>query len=346
MSSFPFITLFSITLILGSLISLRGNHWIFIWIGLELNLLSFIPLLTFSNLNQEREAAIKYFLAQALGSGLILLRALSFSIKDQIIIDERVLKLFLFTGLLIKLGLPPCHFWFPSVISIISWPICIILATWQKLIPILLITYIMTPSLSYLFILAISFGALIGGIGGLNQTQLRPLLAYSSMGHISWMIAASLTSYSSGILYLVTYIIITLPLISIFWSNSSSLSISINNINHSPKIFFFSLFLLVLSLGGIPPLLGFFPKWLVLEGTSSLSPFLCLIILLGSAFNLFYYLNLLFISILKIPSNLLKPSINSSRFHLISLSFLSSLTLGLGPLLFLLIYAMTFLHKS
>nr|YP_010373157.1 NADH dehydrogenase subunit 2 [Hyperhalosydna striata]QTZ18390.1 NADH dehydrogenase subunit 2 [Hyperhalosydna striata] len=335
MSSFPFISLFSLTLILGSLMSLSGNHWIFIWMGLELNLLSFVPLLTFSNLNQESEAAMKYFLAQALGSGLILLGALSSSISDQLMVNPLLMKIFITSGLLIKLGMPPCHFWFPSVMSLISWPMCIILATWQKLIPILLIIYVLNSSMNPFFTLMISLGALIGGLGGMNQSQLRPLLAYSSIGHMSWILAASLSSYSSSFLYLIIYIIITIPLMSLLWSNSSFLSNSINNLSHSSKLFTLSLTLMILSLGGIPPLLGFLPKWIVLENLSMISPSLSLTILLGSALNLYYYLNLLFISSLKSSKPIISHYNPFSLSSSLPLTLISSLTLGLSPFLLL-----------
>nr|AVW86138.1 NADH dehydrogenase subunit 2 [Lepidonotus sp. YZ-2018] len=335
MSSFPFTCLFSMTLILGSLMSLSGNHWIFVWMGLELNLLSFIPLLTFSDLNQESEAAMKYFLAQALGSGLILLAALSFFMKDQIQFFSPLLKPLMICGLLTKLGMPPCHFWFPSVMSMISWPMCIILATWQKLIPTLLIFYLMNSSSNYFIIFLLSLAAMIGGIGGMNQTQLRPLLAYSSIGHMAWMLGASISSYSSSFIYLIIYIAVSTPLMLILWSSSLGISNSINSISLSMKPLILSLTLLLLSLGGIPPLLGFFPKWLVVEKLSILSPSLTLTLLLGSVLNLFYYFNLMFIGLLKTSKPILYSSSKSS--YSLPLTISASLTLGLGPTMFLLI---------
>jgi NADH:ubiquinone oxidoreductase subunit 2 (subunit N) len=97
--------------------------------GLELNLISFVPLLAYSNKFNEAEASIKYFLAQALGSGLILLGSLRFFISPHMLFNPDFLNILLFIGLITKLGLPPCHFWFPSVISLISWPMCIVLTT-------------------------------------------------------------------------------------------------------------------------------------------------------------------------------------------------------------------------
>lgn len=144
-----------------------------IWIALELNIISFIPLLTHSSWLQETEAGIKYLLFQAMGSAFILLSAVN-----------PALSILTTLGLLVKLGAAPFHFWFPSVISRISWTAAILLLTWQKIAPIrILITSSIEFGSSSLPLLG-ALGALIGGLGGLAQSRLRPMLAYSSVGHI------------------------------------------------------------------------------------------------------------------------------------------------------------------
>nr|YP_010247813.1 NADH dehydrogenase subunit 2 [Eunoe nodosa]QTJ29907.1 NADH dehydrogenase subunit 2 [Eunoe nodosa] len=336
MSSLPYICLFSCTLILGSILALSGNHWIFIWMGLELNLMSFIPLLTSSHVNQEAEAAMKYFMAQALGSGLLLLGALSLLSAPHLPLMPLFYNFLLIIGLLIKLGLPPCHFWFPAVMSSISWPMCLVLTTWQKIIPIILLSYTITSSMNALFFIVIIFSSFIGGLGGLNQTQLRPLLAYSSIGHMSWIIAASMVSYTSSMIYFLIYILISIPLMSLFWNNFLYLNSSLNSLTLPTKIFNLLLVILILSLAGVPPFTGFFPKWLIIQSLCSVSMTLVMIILIGSMINLYYYLNLMFISILKTnlpPSLYLAPTSSSS----ITLPMLATSILALGPMLFLLI---------
>ncbi len=304
--------------------------------------MSFIPLITSSPKFHAREAAITYFLAQALGSGLILLGSFALLSNPHIIIPPYLSSIILLIGLLVKLGLPPCHFWFPRVISIISWPICIILSTWQKLTPILILFYTTLPNIRIISISIIILRSLIRGLGGLNQTQLRPLLAYSSIGHISWILAARIRSYSSRILYLIIYILITLSLISLFSSSSSYSNLTSLNISSTSTINTTNLFILVLSLGGLPPFLGFFPKWIVIETISPSFSAIILITLLGSVINLYYYINLIFINILpkkKIP--LIIPTRHKVR---VIIPLISTLTLGLGPIILILVYALTLLN--
>nr|AVW86071.1 NADH dehydrogenase subunit 2 [Branchipolynoe sp. YZ-2018] len=332
----PFTTLFSVTLILGSLLSISSTQWIFVWLGLELNLMSFIPLLVFSNKYNEAEASMKYFLAQAMGSGLILLGSLSFFMNPQILLNPNLMNLFLFLGLITKLGIPPCHFWFPSVMSMISWPMCLILTTWQKLVPIIILSYSILPNMNFFIIVIILLSSIIGGIGGLNQTQLRPLLAYSSIGHMSWMMAAMTSSYTASIIYLITYISITIPLMLLLSSSSSMSNLSSLNISSNPPSHNIFLFTLLLSLGGLPPFLGFFPKWMVMETLSTTFTLVIFITLLGSVINLYYYLNLMFINILT-PTFHPLLSLKNNKSKTFILPLMTSFTLGLGPLMFLMI---------
>ena len=289
--------------------ALSASHWLIIWIALELNMLSFIPLIIFSSWFQETEAAIKYFLFQALGSSLLLLGA--YSAEFNILV---------FIGILVKLGIAPFHFWFPSVMNSISWPICLILATWQKVVP-LLVLIISSSSIqsSFIFLVA-SLNALVGGIGGLNQTQIRPLLAYSSVGHIGWILAAAALSSSIRVTYFCIYIITSGTLfLFLFFLNTSSRK-TLSSILSSDLFSLRILTLLFLSLGGLPPLTGFIPKWLVISSFNTiLTPFL---LITGSLINLYYYLNICLSSALRKSSSIFYSSSNLSFFPLFIFSTL------------------------
>nr|YP_009747393.1 NADH dehydrogenase subunit 2 [Aphrodita australis]QII43124.1 NADH dehydrogenase subunit 2 [Aphrodita australis] len=326
----PHMSLFISTLILGSFMSLSANHWLFIWMGLELNLLSFIPLICSTTHTQESEAAVKYFLAQAFGSGLLLLGSINMYWTPQLLMNSQPLSWFLLMGLLVKLGMPPCHFWFPLVTASLSWPMVLVLLTWQKIVPMMLLFYIFFNFTPKIMILILVSGALIGGLGGLNQSQLRPILAYSSIGHMTWMISGSMASLSASLFYLLIYILISSALIIMMWNYSMPLSSLLDNLSSTPPIFLFSILILLLSLGGLPPLLGFIPKWLTLQALTQINIMIPLILIMGSVLNLIYYLNVVFIS----SMSLNKPSILTSNKgpHRISSLFMGTTLLGAAPL--------------
>nr|YP_010502210.1 NADH dehydrogenase subunit 2 [Leocrates chinensis]UXC96455.1 NADH dehydrogenase subunit 2 [Leocrates chinensis] len=276
----------------GSLMALSASQWIYVWLGLEINLFSFIPLMTFNSESFQTESAMKYFLVQAMGSGLLLLgAAASTSLLHSV--PMKITSLIMIAGLMIKLGLAPLHFWLPQVMSGLSWPMCIILATWQKLAPMMLMIKTVMPHSFILLSLVAMISALTGGIGGLNQTLLRPLLAYSSIGHMGWMTASMLISSKMTLMYFSIYIIITMCLMSALLLSSSSQTMMNHKLAHYSPANMLCVALLLLSLGGIPPLLGFLPKWLVLSAlTEHTLTLLSLTLIMGSLMNLFYYLNI------------------------------------------------------
>lgn len=320
----PSSPLFFLTLILGTLISISSNSWIFIWIGLELNLLSFIPLLASSSSNQETSAIIKYFLVQAIASGLLLLFSTILLYDQPIFSNLSLISLML--ALIVKAGLPPCHFWLPSVISSLNWLLCAILATWQKVAPITILIFLTLPN-NFLLISFLILGILVSGLGGLNQTQTRSILAYSSIGHISWIVTTSIFSSSSALIYLILYILLSLPLFIAFsLSNLNSAKNKSRPIIPLNFIIFIPLFLI--SLGGLPPLTGFVPKWLALETLTPNAFPLSIALILGSTLNLSYYLNLSF-ALFSLPA----PRPHQTSHFLFPFSILATFTCFSLPIL-------------
>nr|WRW51322.1 NADH dehydrogenase subunit 2 [Micropodarke fujianensis] len=331
-SSIPSTTLFITTLVTGTLVTMSSSHWIFVWAGLEINLLSFIPLMVQSNSNQETEAAIKYFLVQALGSGLLLMAGLLISGPALTLISPSMTSLLLMMSMLIKMGAAPFHFWFPQVMACSSWYICIILSTWQKLAPILVFSSITSSFSTNLIMFMAGLNSMIGGIGGINQTQIRALLAYSSIGHMGWIISAALISQSLTMLYLIIYMLISSSLMLSFYMSNFKLR-NTTSMNKMNKNSLWISMLLLLSLGGLPPLLGFIPKWALLEQLMGQTyTTLSIILIIGSLMNLFYYLTIvmnLFMASPAVTYNTLKTSFNP-------LGPTALFTLSVAPTMFML----------
>lgn len=243
-----------------------------------------------SKSNQETEAAIKYFLSQALGSILLLLGS---SIIITALTRKRVAAIILITSLLLKLGAAPCHLWFPSVITSLSWINCFILSTWQKIAPLILLSfsYISRRIPKQTALIAIS-GTTIGGIIGLNQTNLRTILAYSSIRHLGWIIILS-TTPTMCITYLALYFITVTPIFILITYSNIKTTTQINT-NQKSKSTYIILLLLICSLAGIPPLTGFIPKLLAIYTIIPTNYIVILLILVGSFINLYFYLNVAF----------------------------------------------------
>lgn len=313
----------------GTLITISSNSWLRAWIGLEINLLSFIPLIINYNNLMASEASLKYFLTQALASTILLFSVILiiFSININWYFQEFILiyPIIINSCLLLKIGAAPFHFWFPGVIEGLNWTNNFILITWQKIAPLILISYFIIPNL---FIIIIFFSILIGSLGGLNQTRLRKIIAFSSINHLGWILAAIISNENLWILYFYIYTFLSLTILILF---------DILKVFHINQIFFiinnnplikFIIFILLLSLGGLPPFLGFAPKWLVIQYiTINNNILLIIIIVCLTLITLYYYIRICYASFLlnywennwfnKIQLNPLK------LFILIFLSFIS-----------------------
>nr|YP_010586316.1 NADH dehydrogenase subunit 2 [Lepidostoma inops]UZZ44091.1 NADH dehydrogenase subunit 2 [Lepidostoma inops] len=282
--------LFFLIMIMSTLFSISSISFFNLWMGMEINLIAFIPLMINLNNNLNSESLMKYFITQSLGSvNFIFSSLLLISFNKWFLINSminisifKILNLTLF----LKMGAAPLHFWFPKVMKGINWNSCFILSTWQKIIPMITLSYCFNINLMYFFII---LSALIGSLMGLNQTSLKLIMSYSSISHISWMISSIMMNLNLWLIYFILYSVMTFILMINFF---------LMNLNHMNQFFFmksnlnlnFFMFLSFLSLGGLPPFLGFFPKWLLINHLISLNyNFLILILIFSSLINLFFY---------------------------------------------------------
>lgn len=304
-SSLPFNYIFFVVVIFGTLFSISSSHWLGIWAGLEINLIGFLPLLVYQKSISERESAVKYFVIQALGSRLLLFGSLgtyslSFSWESlNSLEDFSYLSLLIISaGLILKMGIFPFHFWFPGVIAGLPWLSCLFLSTWQKVGPLFLIISLLEVNLiTWLlltFCVVASGSRLLGGLGGINQTQVRALLAYSSIGHLGWIIFAGIHRTWAMGLYFGIYVLISFCIFVSLWFIDLKFTknlVGVLSLSYSALI----VIIILLSLGGLPPMLGFISKWavIIVRVSQTLRIFIILLIV-GSLIRLFYYLSLFF----------------------------------------------------
>nr|YP_009512568.1 NADH dehydrogenase subunit 2 [Sicyonia lancifer]AXJ93122.1 NADH dehydrogenase subunit 2 [Sicyonia lancifer] len=277
--------LFFSTLLLGMTLAVSSSSWFGAWIGLELNLLSFIPIISHKDSQYASEAALKYFLIQALGSSIIVMAAPMF------MTSQLQANILICLALLLKAGAAPFHFWFPTVMEGLKWPQLILLMTAQKVAPMSLLSYLDFSFIYPILTSSIALSALVGAAGGINQTLLRKILAYSSINHMAWMISAMIISENSWLMYFLFYCIISSSIALLFYFQQAyHISHVFNQTGSSPFIKPL-VFLSLLSLGGLPPFTGFIPKWLIIQELASAGMFIILAILLSSALlTLYYYL--------------------------------------------------------
>nr|ADV36611.1 NADH dehydrogenase subunit 2 [Gracilinanus emiliae] len=309
------LTIVSLSLLMGTSLTLTSNHWLTAWMGLEINTLAIIPLMTSSHHTRSMESATKYFMTQATASMIIMFAIIyNASLTNQWTmtqISNHWASLSMTLALAMKLGLAPFHFWVPEVTQGISLLSGMVILTWQKIAPISIL-YQISPSLNMSILTTLSIlSTILGGWGGLNQTHLRKILAYSSIAHMGWMTIIILIMPSLTLLNLLVYFAATITLFITFNFTSMTKINSLSNLWNKSTILAVILTLTLLSLGGLPPLTGFMPKWLILkELTYYNNNFLATVLALSALLNLFFYMRIIYASSLT-----MFPSINNSKLH-------------------------------
>nr|AMM04697.1 NADH dehydrogenase subunit 2 [Arctocephalus forsteri]AMM04709.1 NADH dehydrogenase subunit 2 [Arctocephalus forsteri]AMM04722.1 NADH dehydrogenase subunit 2 [Arctocephalus forsteri]AMM04735.1 NADH dehydrogenase subunit 2 [Arctocephalus forsteri]AMM04748.1 NADH dehydrogenase subunit 2 [Arctocephalus forsteri] len=309
----PIFIMIMTTVVLGTMIVLTSSHWLMIWIGFEMNMLAIIPILMKNFSPRATEASTKYFLIQATASMLLMLGIIiNLTTSGQ----WAILKLpsptasnLLTIALAMKLGMAPFHFWVPEVTQGTPLSSGMILLTWQKIAP-LSVLYQITPSTNPNLLITMAIASmLVGGWGGLNQTQLRKILAYSSIAHMGWITIIVMYNPTLMLLNLMIYITMTLGTFMLFMYNSSTTTLSLSHTWNKLPFMTSLILVLMLSLGGLPPLSGFVPKWLIIqELTKNDMIILPTFMTITALLNLYFYMRLSYTTALT-----LFPSTNNMK---------------------------------
>nr|AMA06987.1 NADH dehydrogenase subunit 2 [Anguilla bengalensis bengalensis] len=305
----PYVTFIMLTSLgLGTTITFASSHWLLAWMGLEINTLAIIPLMAQHHHPRAVEATTKYFLTQATAAALMLFTTTSNAwITGQWDIQQLshpTITTITILALGLKVGLAPMHFWLPEVLQGLDLTTGLILSTWQKLAPMTLIYQLSSGVEQPLMITLGVMSALVGGWGGLNQTQLRKILAYSSIAHMGWMMIVMKYLPNLMIMNLMIYIIMTS---SAFMALKMTTATKINTLatgwTKAPILTMLTM-TTMLSLGGLPPLTGFMPKWMILqELTKQDLPLIATLMAMTALLSLFFYLRLCYAMTLTISPN-------------------------------------------
>ena len=351
---------------LGMLLLVSSKDLITFYLAIEIiSLTSYILATIKRNGQYSTEAGIKYFLLGAVSSGILLfgsslLYALTgettfqglasfmwFAQNASDNIGLAVGAMFILVAVLFKLAAAPFHMWAPDVYegspSIITAFFAIVpkIAIFGILIQFLYGPFVgLLGELQPLVLFSAILSVIVGSIGALNQTKFKRLVAYSAIGHTGFILlgiaTGSLDSLQASLLYIVIYIIMSFNLFAFALSTfndfgEANFLSQISGISRSNPLLAITMSLCLLSIAGIPPLAGFFSKYLVLLSLVS-NDFIILasIAVIASVVGAFYYLRIIKIAYFK----------DSSDFHYKNLSdvFCSSVSnnqneayLALGP---------------
>ncbi|MDC3030259.1 NADH-quinone oxidoreductase subunit NuoN [Candidatus Pelagibacter sp.] len=310
--------------VLGMMIMISSNDLMVFYMGLELQSLALYVLATFNRDQlKSSEAGLKYFVLSALSSGLLLYGcsliygftgSTNFDlIASQLNSNEYALTfgiVFILVGLAFKISAVPFHMWAPDVYEGSPTSVTLFFAIVPKVAALtIFIRFLYVPFLNLfdqwqMILIFLSIASMLfGAIAAIGQTNLKRLIAYSSISHIGYALAGLTTGSNDGIqnsiIYIIIYVLMNLGLFSCllmmkrnnkYYENIDDLS----GLSKNHPLLSLSLLVILFSLAGIPPLAGFFAKFYIFKSVLEQSMyFLAIVGLLSTVVAAFYYLRII-----------------------------------------------------
>nr|ADU54932.1 NADH dehydrogenase subunit 2 [Dosidicus gigas] len=340
---FPSNFLFILIMIMGTLFSLSSSHWLTMWMGLEINLMGFLPLMNIKGKTLEAEASMKYFIIQSMSSSILIISSVLMynnTLSWYSMFTDSTFSLMIILSLVLKLGGAPLHFWMPSIAKQMSWSILFMMLTWQKLAPLLMLSLVNS---NLMVVMLISMAStIVGSIMALNQTNIQLIMTYSSISHLGWMLSMITINSSLTMMYFFNYIMISMPLMNML---SMTLGNHLFMLTQQTKMNNMIPISLILSLGGLPPLLGFMSKLIILISLIEMKlMMLAMFMFMGTLISLYFYLNMSLMLMIKSYKNLHSNTANKMYNPIISFNLLGSFIVY--PIVIMFIkYAMTIFYK-
>jgi NADH-quinone oxidoreductase subunit N len=310
--------------VLGMMIMISSNDLIVFYMGLELQSLALYVLATFNRDQlKSSEAGLKYFVLSALSSGLLLYGcsliygftgSTNFNIiANQLNSNEYALTfgiVFILVGLAFKISAVPFHMWAPDVYEGSPTSVTLFFTMVPKIAALtVFIRFLYVPFLNLIdqwqmILIFLSIASMLfGAIAAIGQTNLKRLIAYSSIGHIGYALAGLATGSNDGIqssiIYITIYILMNLGLFSclLMMKRNNEYYEDIEDLSGLSKnhpMLSLSLLVILFSLAGIPPLAGFFAKFYIFKSVIEQSMyFLAIVGLLSTVIAAFYYLRII-----------------------------------------------------
>ena len=310
--------------VLGMMIMISSNDLIVFYMGLELQSLALYVLATFNRDQlKSSEAGLKYFVLSALSSGLLLYGcsliygftgSTNFNIiANQLNSNEYAITfgiVFILVGLAFKISAVPFHMWAPDVYEGSPTSVTLFFTMVPKIAALtVFIRFLYVPFLNLIdqwqmILIFLSIASMLfGAIAAIGQTNLKRLIAYSSIGHVGYTLAGVATGSNDGIqssvIYITIYILMNLGLFSclLMMKRNNKYFEDIEDLSGLSKnhpLISLSLLVILFSLAGIPPLAGFFAKFYIFKSVLEQSMyFLAIVGLLSTVVAAFYYLRII-----------------------------------------------------
>ena len=345
---YPILIIFST---LGMMIMISSNNFLLLYLGLEIQSLSLYVVSSFRRDNyKSTEAGLKYFILGSLSSGLMLFGisliygstgSINFEIISSMINFEGFFPgivaglVFLICGFAFKASAVPFHMWTPDVYEGSPTPVTAFFATVPKLAAVGVLLRVLfdcfgpiVESWQQVIIIISVLSMFLGSVAAIGQNNIKRLMAYSSIGHIGFVLMGVASGTDKGVsavlIYMVLYIIMNIG-VFVFILNMERNGVAVttinslnmyNNVSKSQTLF---LTILLFSLAGIPPLAGFFGKFFIFNAAINAGlSWLAVMGGIASVIAAFYYLRIVYLMYFGLSSDPLSGKMPTAHWIILS----------------------------
>ncbi len=351
--------------LLGMMVMISANHYLSMYLGLELLSLSLYAMVAFDRENPNAaEAAMKYFVLGAIASGMLLygmsmvygmtgsLNIVEVAVAVDKMEESNIVLIFglvfMVIGLAFKLGAVPFHMWIPDVYHGSPTTVTSYIATAPKVAGFAMIIRLLAESLGSLqadwqgmFVILAVLSMIVGNVIAIAQTNLKRLLAYSTISHVGFimlgLLAGNQEGYSAAMFYTLTYALMSLGgfgvIILLTRKGFEADNIDdLKGLNQRSPWFAFMMLIIIFSMAGVPPTVGFWAKLAVLKAVVNIDMlWLALVAVFFSIIGIFYYLRIIKLMYFDDAADESEITCNRDMQIALSANGLSVLMLGLYP---------------
>uniref|UniRef100_A0AAT9FF86 NADH-ubiquinone oxidoreductase chain 2 n=1 Tax=Haemaphysalis megaspinosa TaxID=1155002 RepID=A0AAT9FF86_9ACAR len=264
------------------LISISSNHWFIYWIMMEMNMMMFIPIMKQNKL-ENCNSMITYFIVQSFSSILFFMSSSMISMNY-----SYFMEILINISILIKLAMIPFHFWLISISEMLDYNSLLIILTIQKIIPLFILFKMKTEISLFISILSL----VLSSVMIFNFKMLKKILIFSSISHLSWMIILMTISSNFWISYMIIYFLMINSILNFLKKNKITTisEMTSNKISINEKI---SIIISIMSLGGMPPFVGFMIKFIAIMLIIKYSIIVMMILIMSSLINIYIYIRMI-----------------------------------------------------
>ena len=362
---------------LGMMVMISANHMLTLYLGLELMSLSLYASIALQrDSTVATEAAMKYFVLGALSSGMLLygmsmvygatgsleVTRVAEAIAEGAATDFVLIfgLVFVVAGLGFKLGAVPFHMWIPDVYHGAPTPVTLIVSSAPKLAAFAFVMRLLAQALGaeqlvaewqqMLVVMAV-LSLVIGNVTAVAQTNLKRMLAYSTISHMGFLLlgilSGDIVGYSAGMFYIVVYVLMNVGTFGmiLLLSRSGFEAENIDDfkgLNQKSPWYAFMMLLLMFSMAGIPPTVGFYAKLAVLQAVIDAGyTWLAVLAVMFALVGAFYYLRVVKVMYFDPPQDATPLATREDARVLMTVNGLAMLVLGIlpQPLMALCVYS-------